>query len=114
MTRKGFTLVELMIAIIILTTGILALAGTAGAITRMLSGGGRLGGSAVTAEGRFELLRATPCASLASGSAVEGPYTVAWTVTTSGYLRTIGLTVSYATGRGTRTDSYQTTISCVP
>jgi len=112
MTRRGFSLVEVMISIVILTTGVLALAATSGGVVRLTSQGGRLGGSSILAEGRFELLRATTCASLASGSTVEGPYTAVWTVATSGSLRTVGLTVSYATGRATRTDSYSTTISC--
>jgi prepilin-type N-terminal cleavage/methylation domain-containing protein len=112
MTRRGFSLVEVMIAIVILTAGILALAATSGAVVRLTSQGGRMGGSSLVAEGRFELLRATACASLASGSTVEAPYTVVWTVVTSGNLRTIGLTVSYPTGRRTRSDSYSTTISC--
>jgi prepilin-type N-terminal cleavage/methylation domain-containing protein len=112
MTRRGFSLVEVMISIVILTTGVLALAATTGGVVRLTSQGGRLGGSSIVAEGRFELLRATSCATLAGGSTVERPYTVAWTVTTSGSLRTVVLTVSYATGRATRTDSYSTTISC--
>ena len=112
MTRRGFSLVEVMVAIVILTTGVLALAATSGSVVRLTSQGGRLGGSSVVAEERFESLRATACAALASGSTVERPYTLAWTVTTSGSLRTVALTVSYATGRATRSDSYSTTISC--
>jgi len=112
MTRHGFSLVEVMIAVVILTVGVLALAGTSAGVVKLISQGGRLGGSSLVAEGRFELLRATPCASLASGSTVEGPFTVRWTVTTSGYLRTVDLTVAYATSGRTRTDTFATTISC--
>jgi type IV pilus assembly protein PilV len=112
MTRRGFSLVEVMVAILILTVGILALAGTSARVVKLISQGGRMGGSSIAAEGRFELLRATSCASLANGSTVDWPYTVAWTVTTSGNLRTIALTVSYATSGRARTDSYSTTISC--
>ena len=112
MTRRGFSLVEVMIAVVILTVGILALAGTSARVVKLISQGGRLGGASLVAEGRFELLRATPCASLTSGSTVEGPYTIRWTVATSGYLRTVGLTVAYVTGGATRTDSYVTSISC--
>jgi prepilin-type N-terminal cleavage/methylation domain-containing protein len=112
MTRRGFSLVEVMVSIMILATGVLALAATTGGVVRLTSQGGRLGGSSIVAEGRFELLRATACASLAGGSAVERPYTQVWTVATSGSLRTVALTVSYSTGRATRSDSYSTTISC--
>jgi prepilin-type N-terminal cleavage/methylation domain-containing protein len=112
MTRRGFTLVEVLFAVVILTVGIVALAGTSVAVIRLISQGDRLGGSSLAAEGRFELLRATDCASLASGSALEQPYTLNWTVTPAGYQRTVALTVSYATGGLTHTDAYTTTISC--
>ena len=112
MTRRGFSLIEVMIAVVMLTVGVLALAGTSARVVRLISQGGRLGGASLVAEGRFEMLRATACASLASGSTVEGPYTVVWTVATSGFLSTVGLTVSYATGGRTHTDTFATTISC--
>ena len=112
MTRRGFSLVEVMIAVVILTVGILALAGTSARVVRMINQGGRLAGASLVAEGRFEILRATSCATLASGSTVEGPFTIRWTVATSGYLRTVGLTVVYVTGGTTHTDAYVTSISC--
>jgi len=112
MKRRGFSLVEVMISVVVLTVGILALAGTSGAITRMISQGGQLAASALAVEGRIDILRATPCASLAGGSATQGQYALTWTVASSGFLRTVNVTVSYNTGRGTRTDTYQSTISC--
>lgn len=112
MMKRGFSLVEVMIAVVILTVGILALAGTSARVVKTISQGGRLGGASLVAEGRFEILRATACASLASGTSVEGPYTVRWTVATTGYLRTVGLTVGYTTGGRTHTDTFVTTISC--
>lgn len=123
MSRRGFSLIEVMISIVILTVGVLALAATSANVIRLTSLGNRLGGSAVIAEGRLEILRwqaapttpTNPCVSLTSGSAVEGPYTEKWTVTPrSGapVLRDVVLTISYQTGRSTRTDTYATTISC--
>ena len=112
MSRRGFSLVEVMVAIVILATGILALAATSASVTRLISQGGSLGASAVAAEGQFELLRATPCGSLANGSTTAGKYTLAWTIASSNLLRTATVTVQYSTGRGTRTDTYTTTISC--
>lgn len=115
MNRRGFSLIEVMIAIVILTAGVLALAATSGAVTKMIGQSGRLSESASVAEGRLEILRATPCASLSGGNSAEAPYTFSWTVTTSGangFLRTVVLTISYPNGRTTRTDVYTTTISC--
>lgn len=114
MNRKGFSLPEVMVAMVILTVGVLGLAATSGAVTAMIGSGGRYGGSATVAASRIERLRATACASLANGSATSGRYTESWTVTTSGYLRTVQVTVSYPNRTQTRSDVYETTIACTP
>lgn len=118
--RRGFSLVEVMIAIVILAVGILALAGTSGAVTKMIARGGRMGGSAVVAEDQLESLRGGICKTLSgnttgsqSGTSTIGKYSLAWTVTSSGWLRSVNLTVAYPNGRSTRTDRYETMISCV-
>ncbi len=117
MSKRGFSLVEVVIAIMILTVGILGLAASATAITRMTSEGGRSGGAAGVASSRFEQLRATAavnCANLAAGSATTGRYAESWTIATTGLMRTITVTVRYPSGRGTRTSSYTTNVSCAP
>src|SRR5438045_1082111 len=112
MNQRGFSLVEVMIAMIILTVGVLGVAASSGAITRMTAEGGRSGGSAAVAESRIEALTATPCASLASsGTATTGKFTESWTITTSNLLRTVTETVTYPAGRATRTATYIAYIS---
>ena len=114
MRERGFSLVELMVAILILTVGILGLAATSAQVEQMMGWGDRIGGSAMAASARLETLRATPCASLASsGSSTSGIYSLSWTVTASGTLRTITVTVTYPNGRSARSDVYQTLRSCV-
>jgi prepilin-type N-terminal cleavage/methylation domain-containing protein len=114
MNERGFSLIEVVVAILILTVGILGLAATAGQVTKMVGWGGRYGASAVAAAAQLEQLRATPCASLAAtGSATVGIYSLSWTVTASGNLRTMTLTVSYPNGRSTRSDVYESERSCV-
>lgn len=112
--QRGFSLIELIVAILILTVGILGLAATAGQVTKMVGWGGRYGASAVVASAQLEQLRATPCGSLGtSGTATKGIYSLSWTITSSGNLRTMTLTVSYPNGRSTRSDVYETFRSCV-
>ncbi len=114
MNERGFSLIEVIVAILILTVGILGLAATAGQVTKMVGWGGRYGGSAMAANAVLENLRATPCATLSSsGSQVRGIYNVTWTVATSGNLRTITVNVVYPNGRTTKTDVYETYRSCV-
>jgi prepilin-type N-terminal cleavage/methylation domain-containing protein len=114
MSERGFSLIELIVAILILTVGILGLAATAGQVTKMVAWGGRYGASAVVASAQLEQLRATPCASLVAGTATKGIYSLSWTVTASGTaLRTMTLTITYPNGRSTRSDVYETYRSCV-
>ena len=113
--ERGFSLVEVVVAILILTVGVLGLAASAGTITRLTGEGGRTGGAAAAAETRFEILRATPCASLANGTATSGRYAVAWRVTSvTALLRNVDVSVSYNAGRSTRTTSFTSQISCAP
>ncbi len=114
MSERGFSLVELLVSILILTVGILGLAAAAGNVQRMVGWGGRFGASAAVANAELEQLRATSCAALGtSGTATKGIYSLSWTITTSGNLMTYTLTVTYPNGRSTRTDTYETQRSCV-
>jgi Tfp pilus assembly protein PilV len=111
--ERGWSLAELVVSMLVLTVGILALAGTAGQVTRLVGWGGRYGAAAVLAGAAIEQLRATPCASLASsGSASAGIYSLSWTVTASGGLRAVAVTVTYPNGRTTRSDLFETLRSC--
>jgi prepilin-type N-terminal cleavage/methylation domain-containing protein len=115
MNERGFSLAEVMIAMVILTVGVLGIAASSATITRMSSEGGRSSGSAAVAESRIEVLTATPCASLASsGSATSGKFSETWTVTTSNLLRTITVNVTYPSGRASRTAAYVAYMSCAP
>jgi len=101
-----------MVAVLVLTVGVLALAGTAAAVTRMVSWGQRRSGSAIAAQARLEVLRAGGCAPLGSGCDSVGPYRLQWSVTTAGSLRTIALTVDYPDERGVRSEPYEAAAWC--
>ena len=64
--RDGFTLVELMVAIIILAVGILGLAGTSAIITRQMGSASRSTVAAAVAQSRFDSLSSINCAGLAA------------------------------------------------
>ena len=67
--RSGFTLVEMMVAIVILSIGLLGLASTAAVVTRQVGGGGNLATAGQVAEKRLERLRSLGCSKIADGTA---------------------------------------------
>lgn len=111
--RAGFTLVELMVALMVFAVGMLGLAATAGSVTRMMGGAKRQTIAATIAQSRLEKLRSSPCASIVSGSETVRGITNTWTVTAVTRGVTIRDSVSFRTSRnGTRSKVYQTTLSC--
>ena len=109
---RGFTLAELVVALLVLTVGVLALAGTAAAVSRMVGWGQRLGASAVAARSRLEALRSGGCASLGAGRDSVGHYRLEWSVARAGALRTVTLTVVYPDGRGERGERFEAVAWC--
>ncbi|MGD0483635.1 MAG: hypothetical protein ABSB58_03160 [Gemmatimonadales bacterium] len=115
---SGFSLVELLLAVVLLEAGVLALAATASGVARMTVLGGRSGGAAVVAASRFDALRATACAlsagtvATASDSATDSRFRERWTVALSGRARAAQVVVSYADGPHAQSDVYETVIAC--
>ncbi len=68
--QQGFTIVEVIIAILVLTVGILGLVTSAALVTRMIGRGQRSAVAAQYAQMRLEQLRASGCKTQAGGSEV--------------------------------------------
>ena len=112
--RRGFTLIELMVAIVVLTIGLLGLASSAAVVTRQIGGGAQMSLAANMAQARFEALRSQDCATLVGGSATARGITEVWTVTAVTRAREVTDTVKFTTTRGQSTHAYRTMIPCVP
>jgi len=83
MNQRGYTIVELLVAVMIFSVGLLAMAGSASVIMSTLTSTQSRTIAASVAESRFELVRATPCATRAAGSALsrgisEGGRSITW------------------------------------
>jgi len=109
---RGFLLIEVVVAVLMVTVGLIALAATAGAVARMAGQGQRRGGAGIAAASRLEVLRSGGCASLAGGRDSAGAYLLQWTVTTQGAVRTIQLAVGYPDGRDVRSDRFEAVEWC--
>jgi prepilin-type N-terminal cleavage/methylation domain-containing protein len=120
-TRTGVTLVEVLIAIVVLGIGILALAGSSGLATRMIGSGRMETLAAVRAASRIELLRAAANSTTphcqgpsfsSSGPVLSGALAESWAVAPSGSLRGVRVIVSYRTVHGPRSALLESKISC--
>lgn len=102
---KGFSLIEILIAIIILSVSLLALASLMGTTTQNTSFGGSVTEAVTFAQDRLEELRGTQWADIDSGSDTRIGfrqnlvYTRNWDVVQNGNIKTITITVSW-TERG--------------
>src|SRR5207245_10925737 len=68
MNRRGYTIVELLVAVMIFSVGLLAMAGAASVIMSALTSTQSRTIAASVAESRLQRVRATPCASRGAGS----------------------------------------------
>jgi prepilin-type N-terminal cleavage/methylation domain-containing protein len=118
---RGFTLVEVLVAVMVLSVGITALVGSAGMVTRMIQRGEQGTRASQIAAKRVERLRlaalSTTPRCTAGAFANGGPVTVqgvteSWTVTGAGSLRTVTITTSFRTAQGTHTDVLTTQVRC--
>ena len=114
--RGGFTLIELVVAILILTIGILGLAGTSAVITRQMGGGAKQTLAAAIAQSRIEMLRSQPCESLVAttgGPVSTSGLTESWTVVPQTRRVDVTVTVTYDVPSGTKTFPFSSSIPCI-
>jgi type IV pilus modification protein PilV len=99
---KGFSLIEVLIALIILSVSLLALASLMLQTTNNNSFGSHMTEAATFGQDKLEELRATPWTNLISGTDVKpgstgSNYTRTWNIATNGAgnLRTISITIRW-------------------
>ena len=99
---KGFTLIEVLVALIILSFSLLALAGLMVTTTKNNSFGNHMTEAATFAQDKLEELRAIKWENLSDGNYTDQQdvltgitYTRNWNVTTNGSLKTITINVNW-------------------
>ena len=110
--RRGFTLVELLVAIVLLSVGALALASLSAVVMRNINGAAQQTIAATIAQARLEQLRGLPCTQLESGSADTRGMDESWKVIPETRTVTVVLTVNYDDGRRNRLNIHETIIPC--
>jgi prepilin-type N-terminal cleavage/methylation domain-containing protein len=120
-STRGFTLAEVLVAVMILSVGLLAIAASSGSVYRMLGYGKLSTQAAHIASTRLELLRreanrTTPrCTStaLVSGADTVAPGIIeTWNVSGTGLTRTVVVVITTPAGHGPVNDSIFSLLDC--
>lgn len=88
------TIVELIVAVMVLSTGLLALAGTSIYVTRQIAGGSRQTVGSHVAQARFDSLASVRCASLPTSGSLRKVATTRgiqeiWTITDGNDIKSV-------------------------
>ena len=97
----GFTLIEILVALVILGISLLALAGLMVTTTSNNAAAGQVTEASTFAQDKLEELRAVPWANIVSGNderigSTGIHYGRNWNVTTNGNIKTIAITVNWS------------------
>ncbi len=120
-SSRGLTLVEVMVAIVIVGAGIGGMAGSFALVTRMIGRGRVQGRAAQLAKSRIEQLRllagstSSRCTAVAlagGGPLSTGAVTERWEVGSAAAIRQVRVIVSYPVTGGLHADTLQTRIDC--
>lgn len=113
--RRGVTIVELVVAILILSIGLLSLAGTSTYVVRQMSSASLQTVAAQVAQARFDSLASVKCSLLPASGSVRGTASFRgvseiWTVTDGNDVKSVIDTIRFR-GRS-RPLEYRSIIQC--
>jgi prepilin-type N-terminal cleavage/methylation domain-containing protein len=111
---RGFTLIELVIAVTLLAVGVLAVAASAVPLGRLVRRGDAQAASAAAAGAEIEAVRAAGCSAPARNLVSAGHgLRISRTVAGSSALEEVTVVADYPWGPGARSDTFRTAIACV-
>ncbi len=109
--RRGVSLIEVLIACVLLTVAVMGIVGAATGISKQSGSSRRQIQAAGMAQKRLDSLRSLPCGSMTSGTVTRQGITQTWTVSGSGNTRSIVLQMTLP--RLTNPVTYRTLVPCV-
>ena len=106
--RRGFSLVEVVIAMLVFAVGGLGLAASAAAIAKQVAASGLRADAATIARSRSEAAHGASCGSFSSGEAVTAGISSVWSVDGS----TLEQHLDRADAFGSHTDRFISAVPC--
>lgn len=114
-SRGGFTIIELVVAMIIMTVGVLALATGSAGVAKQMRAGNQAALAAVIGNARLETIRGQGCTYLSNGSATTRGMTERWSITwISSRARAVTESVTYIPrAQRSRTLALRSVVPCL-
>ncbi|HEV8234851.1 MAG TPA: prepilin-type N-terminal cleavage/methylation domain-containing protein [Gemmatimonadaceae bacterium] len=110
--RAGFTLAELLVALMVFSVGALAMTATAANVITLMTASKNRTQAADVAEARFEKMRAQACASHTSDSTVTEGVAESWQTVSLARADDVTVRVRFMSNRRQNTRIYRSFLSC--
>ena len=110
--RRGFTLAELLVALMVFSVGALAMVATSANVMTLITASKNRAIAASVASSRFERMRAVPCSAHRTDSATTRGVTEAWQVTKLAKADDVTVRVTFVANHRTQTRIYRSFLVC--
>ena len=110
--RRGFTLAELLVALMVFSVGALAMVASSADVMTLITASKNRSVAASVAAARFERLRAQPCGSHTSDSTTTRGVSESWTVVKLARADDVTVRVSFVANHAGQTRIYRSFITC--
>ena len=110
--RRGFTLAELLVALMVFSVGALAMVATSANVMTLITASKNRALAAAVASSRFERMRAIPCSAHTSDSTTTRGISEKWTVTKLAKADDVTVRVSFVANRRTQSRIYRSFLVC--
>jgi prepilin-type N-terminal cleavage/methylation domain-containing protein len=110
--RSGFTLSELLVALVVFAVGGLGLVAISTVVARQVADGATQTIAAVAGQTVLDSLISSTCRGAGSGSAAINGVTIDWTAADSGDAALVRETIAFPTTRGRRQSTIEAFLAC--
>ena len=110
--RRGFTLAELMVALMVFAVGALAMTATSSNVITLMTASKNRTMAADVAQARLELMRSQGCSAHTTDSAVTRGVSESWQTVHLTLADDVTVRVSFSSNRRTQTRIYRTFLPC--